>query len=57
MQEIDRERVCESLQEIETDLAFELVEAYKERRLEDFGNAVFLARDLAEFHRILCGQT
>ena len=54
MQEIDRRHVCEGLQEIETDLAFELIEAYKGGRQEDFSNAVTLASDLAEFHRILC---
>ncbi|MCS4540275.1 MAG: hypothetical protein HYU03_06275 [Thaumarchaeota archaeon] len=54
MQEIDRRHVCQGLQEIETDLAFELIEAYKAGRLEDFSDTVTLARDLAEFHRILC---
>lgn len=35
----DLEIVCEDLRKIEKDLAFEVTEAYKDRRMEDFRRA------------------
>ena len=45
MSDEDLELVCEELRGIEKDLAFEVVEAYRERRKEDFANAL---KDLAD---------
>ncbi len=54
LQKQDLKRACAALEEIETDLVFELVEAYQERRSEDFGNALTLLKDLVELRRTVC---
>ncbi len=50
----DLELVCEELRKIEKDLAFEVVEAYQERRVDDFANALTTLRDLADSLERLC---
>ncbi len=48
MSDEDLELVCEKLRMIEKDLAFEVVEAYQERRMDDFANALTTLKDLAD---------
>lgn len=54
MSDEDLELVCEDLRRIEKDLAFEVVEAYRERRTDDFANALTTLRDLADSLEKLC---
>lgn len=54
MSDEDLELVCEELRGIEKDLAFEVVEAYRERRKEDFANALTALKDLADALERLC---
>jgi len=49
----DRARICAEFQEIETDLAFEVVEAYQERRVDDFADALATLKDLAGLYYVL----
>jgi hypothetical protein len=52
--QVDRERACKGLEDIETDLIFEIIEAYGERRLEDMAGALLLTLDLMDVRRNLC---
>lgn len=54
MSDEDLELVCEELRGIEKDLAFEVVEAYRERRKDDFANAPTALKDLADSLERLC---
>lgn len=54
MKEADLRRVCEGFQEIETDLAFEVLDAWRERKLEIFVGALDNLRILHEIARDLC---
>ncbi len=54
MKEADLRRVCEGFQEIETDLAFEVLDAWRERKLEVFVGALDNLRILREIARDLC---
>ena len=55
MREEDRTYACEELQKIQSDLAFAAIEAYQERRLEDFASALILLRDFVEVQKMMCG--
>ncbi len=54
MKREDRRRVCEGFQEIETDLAFEVLEAWREKRDEDFVGALDNLKTLREVARDIC---
>lgn len=54
MKKVDLKRVCEGFQEIETDLAFEVLDAWRERRLDAFVGALVSLRILREIARGLC---
>lgn len=54
MKEADLRRVCEDFQEIETDLAFEVLDAWRERKFEVFVGALDNLRILHEIARDLC---
>lgn len=54
MKEADLRRVCEDFQEIETDLAFEVLDTWRERKLEVFVGALDNLRILHEIARGLC---
>ncbi len=52
--EKDRDHACKSLEAIETDLVFELIEAYEYRRLDDFASSLLVVRDLIEVRDAVC---
>ncbi len=54
MREEDRKRACENFQEIERDLAYQVVEARKDRDLETFLGGLDNLRILLEIERELC---
>jgi hypothetical protein len=54
--EKDLERACKLLDEIETDLVFEVIESYRERRLEEFGDALLLTNYITDLRDKLCGK-
>ena len=54
MKEADLKRVCEGFEEIERDLAFEVLDAWRERRLEVFAGVLDNLRILREIVRDLC---
>lgn len=56
MSQQDRERICIGFQEIETDVAFEVIEAYQERRMDDFADALTTLKDLAELRSTICNK-
>jgi hypothetical protein len=53
----DRARICAEFREIQTDLAFEVVEAYQQRRMDDFADALATLNDLAGLYSILCKES
>ncbi len=52
----DRDHACKNLDAIETDLAFELIEAYEDRRLDDFASSLLVVRDLIEVRKAVCTE-
>jgi len=52
----DRLEACESLQEIETDLTYLLIESYKRREIDDVKNILELMRPFLEIHKEICGH-
>jgi len=40
VKDADRERACDSIQEIETDLVYRMVEAYQQNRIDLFINSL-----------------
>ena len=50
------ERVCTGFREIETDLAFKVIEAYQERRMDDFADALTTLKDLARLRSTICNE-
>jgi hypothetical protein len=52
----DRARICAGVREIETDLGFAVIEAYQERRMDDFAEALAALKDLAELYSRLCTE-
>ncbi len=50
----DLELVCEDLRKIEKDIAFEAVESYQSRRMEDFADALLTLQSLVEIVKSLC---
>gem|GEM_PF-4855747 len=54
MKEEDRRRICEGFQEIERDLAFEVLEAWQGRRLDEFAGALVSLRLIGEITLDLC---
>jgi len=53
----DRADACARFREIQTDLAFETVEAYHERRMDDFAAALAALKDLSDAITTLCRHT
>jgi len=49
--------VCGRFREIQTDLALETVEAYHERRMDDFAAALAALKDLSNVITTLCRHT
>ena len=56
MKEEDRLEACESLQEIETDLTYRLIESYQSQDINNVIGALELLRPLVDVHREICGQ-
>jgi len=54
--EKDRDHACKSLEAIETDLAFELIEAYEDRRLDDFASSLLVVRDVIAVRKAICRE-
>jgi len=52
--ERDREDVCAGLREIETDLAFRVVQAYQKGRMDEFADALAALKDLTELVSRFC---
>ena len=52
----DLELVCEDLRKIEKDLAFEVTESYRDRRMEDFADALIALRSLVRVVTRLCSD-
>jgi hypothetical protein len=50
----DLKHGCEGLRRIQTDLILEVVEAYQERRMDAFAEALAALRDLSEVAAKLC---
>ena len=53
----DRADACARFREGQTDLAFETVEAYHERRMDDFAAALAALRHLSDVMTTLCRHT
>ena len=53
----DLKLVCEGLRRIEKDLAFEAVESYQTRRMEDFADALRALRVLVGAVTSLCSHS
>ena len=53
----DRADACARFPEIQTDLAFETVEAYHERRMDDFAATLAALKDLSDVITTLCSHT
>ncbi len=56
MKEEDRMEACKSLQEIETDLVYRLIESYESQDVNNVANALELLHPLVEIHKEMCGQ-
>lgn len=56
MKEEDRLEACESLQEIETDLIYQLIESYQRQDINNVIDALNLLRPLLDINREICGQ-
>ena len=56
MKEEDRLEACESLQEIETDLTYRLIESYRSHDINNVIDALELLRPLVDIHREICGH-
>ena len=56
MKEEDRRRACESLQEIETDLIYQLIESYQRQEINDMIRVLRLVRPFLDIHKEICGQ-
>lgn len=56
MKEEDRLEACESLQEIETDLAYRLIESYRSHDIDNVIDALELLHPLVDIHREICGH-
>ena len=50
----DLDLVCGDLRDVEKDLAFEIVESYRERRAEDFADALLALQSLVVVVDRLC---
>ncbi len=57
LSDADLELVCEDLQKIEKDIAFEAVESYQSRRMEDFADALLTLQSLVEIVKSLCQES
>jgi len=53
----DRADACARFPEIQTDLTFETVEAYHERRIDDFAAALAALKELSNVMTTLCRHT
>ena len=53
----DLELVCGDLRKIEKDLAFEVTESYKDRRMEDFADALVALQSLVEVIDQMCDDS
>ena len=54
LQEEDKRRICEGFEKLELELAFEVLEAWEERRNDDFVGALESLRTLREVMRDIC---
>ena len=56
MKEEDRLEACESLQEIETDLTYRLIESYQRQEIDNVRDILELMRPFLDIHKEICGQ-
>ncbi len=56
MKEEDRMEACESLQEIETDLTYLLIESYQRQEIDNVRNILELMLPFLDIHKEICGQ-
>jgi len=56
VKEEDILEACKSLQEIETDLTYMLIESYQRREIDDVKDVLELMRPFLEIHKEICGQ-
>ena len=56
VKEEDRLKACKSLQEIETDLTYLLIESYQRREIDDVRDILELMRPFLDVHKEICGQ-
>ncbi len=54
MSDEDLELACKNLRKIEKDLAFEVVESYQNRRMEDFADALLTLQALVQTVTLFC---
>ena len=52
----DLKLACEDLRKIEKDLAFEVIESYEDRRMEDFAEALIALQSLVRVVTHLCND-
>ena len=50
----DRLRACESLQEIETDLTYWIIESYERREIDNMVDLLRLMRHFLNIHKEIC---
>ena len=53
----DRLRACESLQEIETDLTYWIIESYQGREIDNMVDLLRLMRHFLDIHKEICPPT
>jgi len=56
MKKEDRRKACGSLQEIETDLTYRLIESYQTGDINNVRNILELMRPFIDIHKEICGQ-
>ncbi len=52
----DLRLACEDLRKIEKDLAFQVIESYEDRRMDDFADALIALRSLVRVVTQLCSD-
>ena len=56
MKKEDRRRACESLQEIETDLTYWLIESYQRKEIDNVIGVLELIRPFLDVHKEICSE-
>ena len=56
MKKEDRRRACESLQEIETDLTYWIVESYQKQEIDDMISVLELMRPFLDINKEICSD-